>query len=65
MGLLLTDGISVTLGHRDTLVLMYNSISKSWVEISRSNAVNDDKTFADNILSKKYPIGSRAGSLKS
>ena len=33
----LTNAISVTLGNRDTLVLMYDATDDMWIEISRSN----------------------------
>ena len=36
-GLALTNAISVTLGNKDTLVLMYDAIDDLWIEISRSN----------------------------
>ncbi|MDA0771737.1 MAG: hypothetical protein O3C63_02220 [Cyanobacteria bacterium] len=36
-GLALTDGASVTLGDKDTLVLMYDTGDTEWIEISRSN----------------------------
>lgn len=36
-GLALTDGASVTLGDKDTLVLMYDAGDTEWIEISRSN----------------------------
>ena len=36
-GLALTNAISVTLGNRDTLVLMYDATDDMWIEISRSN----------------------------
>jgi hypothetical protein len=45
LGLSLTDGISVTLGRGDTLVLMYDSLDKVWIEISRSDKVNINCSF--------------------
>jgi hypothetical protein len=36
-GLALTNALSVTLGNKDTIVLMYDSIDDQWIEISRSN----------------------------
>jgi hypothetical protein len=36
-GLSLTNSMSITLGNKDTLVLMYDAVDKEWIEISRSN----------------------------